>query len=139
MGKQNLFVILVTIEFSGQPCTFSDRFIAEESSSKDAKLPELTDAPTWFIDPIDGTTNFIHRFSHCCISIGLTVCKQLELGIIYNPTNGEMYSAVRGEGAFLNGKPIKTSGVESKCAPILVTNIYFFSPFRKQVLIIPCL
>lgn len=73
--------------------------------------PELTDAPTWFIDPIDGTTNFIHTFPQACISVGLTVCKEPVLGIIYNPVTSELYSAMKGKGAFLNGKPIHTSNV----------------------------
>lgn len=75
------------------------------------KMPEFTDAPTWFIDPIDGTLNFIHMFPQICISIGLTICKELVLGIIYNPLNSELYTAIKGEGAFLNGKPICTSKV----------------------------
>lgn len=75
------------------------------------KMPELTDAPTWFLDPIDGTINFMHLFPHFCISVALTVCKELVLGIIYNPSNSELYTAIKGKGAFLNGKPIRTSKV----------------------------
>lgn len=75
------------------------------------KMPELTDVPTWFLDPIDGTTNFIHTFPQTCISVGLTVCKEPVLGIIYNPITSELYSAINGEGAFLNGKRICTSKV----------------------------
>lgn len=87
------------------------RIIAEEMMSMKKEEPELTDAPTWFIDPIDGTTNFIHTFPQACISVGLTVCKEPVLGIIYNPVTSELYSAMKGKGAFLNGKPIHTSNV----------------------------
>lgn len=73
--------------------------------------PELTDAPTWFIDPLDGTTNFIHTFPQICISVGLMVRKEPILGIIYNPITSEFYSAIKGEGAFLNGKRIRASNV----------------------------
>ncbi|XP_012536424.1 inositol-phosphate phosphatase [Monomorium pharaonis] len=86
------------------------KIIAEETTSME-KMPELTDAPTWFLDPIDGTVNFIHSFPHVCISLALTVCKELVLGIIYNPLNSELYSAIKGQGAFLNEKPIRTSKV----------------------------
>jgi fructose-1,6-bisphosphatase/inositol monophosphatase family enzyme len=87
------------------------RIIAEEMTAAMEKMPELTDAPTWFLDPIDGTTNFIHSFPNVCISLALTIRKELVLGIIYNPLNSELYSAIKGQGAFLNGKPIRTSNV----------------------------
>lgn len=90
------------------------RFIGEETVSCSNSLPELTDAPTWFIDPIDGTTNFVHSFPHTCISIALAVNKQLEIGIIYNPVLEQLFTARKGHGAFLNQKPIKSSNVEGE-------------------------
>lgn len=86
------------------------RFIAEESTGKD--LPELTDAPTWIIDPIDGTVNFIHGFPHTCVVIGLAVKKEMVLGIVYNPILEQLFTARKGRGAFLNGKPIHVSKVQ---------------------------
>lgn len=50
----------------------SHKFIGEEESSE-GKRPELTDAPTWIIDPVDGTMNFVHSFPHSCISVALLV------------------------------------------------------------------
>lgn len=73
--------------------------------------PVLTDKPTWIIDPIDGTVNFVNSFPQTCISVALAVCKELVVGIIYNPMFSELYTAVKGQGAFLNEKPIKTSCV----------------------------
>ncbi|XP_050458673.1 uncharacterized protein LOC126855247 isoform X2 [Cataglyphis hispanica] len=87
------------------------KIIAEETVNTMQEMPELTDAPTWFLDPIDGTVNFVHRFPQNCISIGLTVCKEPVLGIIYNPVFSELYTAIKGQGAFLNGKRIHTSKV----------------------------
>lgn len=84
------------------------------------EMPELTDAPTWLIDPIDGTLNFIHTFPQSCISVGLTVRKELVLGIIYNPLSSELYTAIKGEGAFLNGKPIRTSNVTGNTHVLLL-------------------
>ncbi|KYN30529.1 Inositol monophosphatase 2 [Trachymyrmex septentrionalis] len=87
----------------------SHKFIGEETAAKEGCLPQLTNDPTWIIDPIDGTTNFVHRFPHTCISLALLVNKKVEIGIIYNPLMGQFFSARRHCGAFLNGKPIKTS------------------------------
>ncbi|XP_076663334.1 uncharacterized protein LOC143366281 [Andrena cerasifolii] len=86
------------------------RFIAEESTGKE--LPELTDDPTWIIDPIDGTTNFIHGFPHTCVVIGLAIKKEMVIGIVYNPVLEQLFTARKGRGAFLNGKPIKVSEVQ---------------------------
>lgn len=49
----------------------------EEGSAAQGSTDELTDAPTWMVDPLDGTTNFIHRQPNVCVSIGLTVGKQV--------------------------------------------------------------
>ncbi|KYM89328.1 Inositol monophosphatase 2 [Atta colombica] len=87
----------------------SHKFIGEETAAKEGCLPQLTNDPTWIIDPIDGTTNFVHRFPHTCISLALLVNKKVEIGIIYNPLMGQFFSARRHCGAFLNGKSIKTS------------------------------
>ncbi|BFF99169.1 proteoglycan 4 [Drosophila madeirensis] len=90
------------------------QFIGEEAISKtETGQVELTDEPTWIIDPIDGTMNYVHRFPYYCISVALVLNKRTEFGIVYNPPMDEMYTAHRGKGAFLNGEPIKTSGQQS--------------------------
>jgi len=82
--------------------TFPDhKFIGEESYAG-GERPDLTDAPTWIVDPIDGTTNFVHGFPFVCISIGFCVDKIPTVGVIYNPFLDQLYQAVRGHGAFLN-------------------------------------
>ncbi|KAG7198886.1 hypothetical protein KM043_015709 [Ampulex compressa] len=90
----------------------SHKFIAEETVARNRCQPDLTDDATWIIDPIDGTTNFVHHFPHTCISIALLVEKEIEIGIIYNPVLQQFFSAKKHRGAFLNGKPIKTSEVK---------------------------
>lgn len=72
-------------------------------------MPELTDDPTWMVDPIDGTTNFIHGLPYVAVSLGLCVNKRPVLGIVYNPILKEMARAVQGKGAFMNDKPIQVS------------------------------
>ena len=63
----------------------------------------------WFIDPLDGTTNFIHGVPHCAISIGLEREGKIVAGLIYNPANDEIFSAERGKGAFLNNRRIRVA------------------------------
>lgn len=89
-----------------------DRFIGEESASLSKAKPVLTDTPTWIIDPIDGTTNFVHGVPCIGISIGLAVKKEIVIGVIYNPVTNEFYSAIKGGGAFLNDNPIHSSKTE---------------------------
>ena len=82
-------------------------FIGEETvSSSESKKVNLTDSPTWIIDPVDGTTNFVHGYPFICISVGLSVKKDPILGIIYNPILNEMYWGIKGKGAFLNDKKL---------------------------------
>lgn len=87
------------------------RFIGEETTAEKNCLPKLTDEPTWIIDPIDGTTNFVHQFPHTCISLALIINKSIEIGIVYNPLMMQFFSAKRQKGAFLNGHRIKTSKI----------------------------
>lgn len=84
------------------------RFIGEESVASGGNCT-LTDAPTWIIDPIDGTLNFVHSFPHSCISIALFINSEPQIGIIYNPILEQLFTARKGKGAYLNGKPIQVS------------------------------
>ncbi|XP_014216445.1 inositol monophosphatase 1 [Copidosoma floridanum] len=86
------------------------KFIGEENTSETNHKVELTDAPTWIIDPVDGTMNFVHTMPHSCISIALYVGKIPEIGIVYNPMLEQLFTARRGRGAFHNGAPIRVSG-----------------------------
>lgn len=64
----------------------------------------------WIIDPLDGTTNYVHGFPYYCVSIALCVDRQVVVGVIYDPTRDEVFSAVAGGGAEFNGERIGTSG-----------------------------
>ncbi|XP_054162467.1 inositol monophosphatase 1-like [Oppia nitens] len=81
------------------------KFIGEESSSRVG----LTSEPTWIIDPIDGTMNFVHTFPFTCVSIGLTVDKIAVLGVVFSPFLSKLYTAMKGCGAYCNGRPISVS------------------------------
>ncbi|KAH7673301.1 inositol-phosphate phosphatase / L-galactose 1-phosphate phosphatase protein [Dioscorea alata] len=82
------------------------KFIGEETSAVYGTA-ELTDDPTWIVDPLDGTTNFVHGFPFVCVSIGLTIGKVPSVGVVYNPIIDELFTGVHGQGAYLNGNPIK--------------------------------
>jgi fructose-1,6-bisphosphatase/inositol monophosphatase family enzyme len=83
-----------------------DAFIGEETSADDGQIPALTSDRTWICDPIDGTTNFVHRFPLSCVSIALYVDKQPVVGVAYCPAFKELFVAMRGHGTFLNGKRV---------------------------------
>ncbi|KAK1558234.1 hypothetical protein Q3G72_000032 [Acer saccharum] len=84
------------------------KFIGEETTAANGAT-ELTDEPTWIVDPLDGTTNFVHGFPFVCVSIGLTIGRIPTVGVVYNPIMDELFTGIRGQGAFLNGKPVKVS------------------------------
>ena len=92
----------------------------------------------WYVDPLDGTTNFAHGYPVFCVSIALARQDgQLEVGVLYDPTRDEMFAAARGGGAKLNGRPIHVSRTASLAQSLLGTgfpshkrhknpNIYFY-------------
>lgn len=96
------------------------KFIGEEAVSSGGKC-ELTDSPTWVIDPVDGTMNFVHGFPHSCISLGLLINKESVAGIIYNPILGQLFTAQKGKGAFCNGRPIHVSQVKELNKALITT------------------
>lgn len=69
----------------------------------------LTDEPTFILDPIDGTTNFIHNFPSYCISLGFALNKKPTVGVVYNPVTNQLFSAIKGQGAYLNGTKLPLS------------------------------
>ncbi|MEI6738039.1 MAG: inositol monophosphatase family protein, partial [Pseudomonadota bacterium] len=63
----------------------------------------------WIIDPLDGTTNFLHGFPQYCVSIALSVKGVVQHGVIFDPTRNDLFTASRGGGAFLNDRRIRVS------------------------------
>ena len=87
----------------------SSRMLSESQCG--SKAPE--GAPfTWIVDPLDGTTNFVHGVPFFCVSIALARGNDLLCAVIFDPNNGELFTAKRGSGAFLNGSRIRTSGTQ---------------------------
>jgi myo-inositol-1(or 4)-monophosphatase len=82
---------------------------------------------TWIIDPIDGTTNFIHGFPQYCISIAVQQRGQLAHAVIFDPTKNELYTASKGRGAFLNERRIRVT----RCAHLREALIGTGFPFKE--------
>jgi len=70
---------------------------------------------------VDGTTNFVHAWPEVAISIGLVISKEVVVGCIYNPCHDEMYTAIKGSGAFLNGQQIHVSNVKDFDKAVVIT------------------
>ncbi len=66
----------------------------------------------WIADPLDGTTNYVHRVPHFCVSLALERAGELVTAAVFDPISQECFTAVAGEGAWLNGQPIRTSDVD---------------------------
>ena len=101
-------------------------FLGEESPDADAHLEREF---LFIVDPIDGTTNFVKSIPHCGISVGLARRGEIVLGVIYDPYLDEMFSAERGKGAFLNGRPIHTSDVGLRDA----VSVFGTSPYYRDL------
>jgi len=76
---------------------------------------------TWIIDPLDGTTNYAHGYPCFSVSIALEHEGEIILGVVYDPMREEIFTAQKGEGAFLNGKQVRVSGVDTLLASLLAT------------------
>ena len=95
-------------------------FLGEEDP--EAKAGRVApDVPTWIVDPLDGTANYVHGVPAYCVSIGLMAGGDLVAGAIYDPRLDEMYTAAAGRGATLNGRPIRVSGVTELRSGLLST------------------
>jgi len=90
--------------------------LAEESG-----LNEGQTSNTWFVDPLDGTTNFAHRLGIFAVSIGFAFNQDMVLGVVLSPLTGELFSAVKGKGAELNGRPIHVSASQRVSDSLLAT------------------
>lgn len=96
-----------------------EKFVREQISQRfpqDSVLGEEGGGQTeaerlWIVDPIDGTANFARNIAHFCISLGVMVNGQLEAGAIYDPMLEELFLAGRGQGAWLNGRPLRVSNI----------------------------
>lgn len=90
------------------------QFLGEETG-----LQQMNTDSYWILDPVDGTTNLIHDYHHSVVSLALCQQNEIVLGIVYDPYHDEVFSAVKGEGSFLNGKPIHVSSAKKLSETII--------------------
>ncbi|MGD8378545.1 MAG: inositol monophosphatase family protein [Gammaproteobacteria bacterium] len=96
-------------------------FLAEESGGQG------NSDFVWIIDPLDGTTNYLHGFPAFCVSIALKIRDRVEHGVIYDPLRQELFTASRGEGAQLDGRRIRVAGLRGLEGALIGTGF----PFRE--------
>lgn len=104
LGAEKIILDKIQTTFPGHS------IITEESDNKDTSSDYR-----WIIDPLDGTTNFVHSFPFACVSIALEYKEEVVLAAVYNPFMKEYFYGEKGNGAFLNGQPIHVS--ENKTLP----------------------
>ena len=97
---------------------------AEESGKEHGKQGS---DHVWIIDPLDGTTNFIHGFPVYCVSIALAVKGKIEQAVIYDPTRNDLFTATKGRGAYMNDRRIRV-GKRSQLSDCLVSTGFPFRP-----------
>jgi len=99
------------------------RIVAEEGGGNSIKSECV-----WLVDPLDGTTNFAHGYPHFSVSIGL-LCEGIAVvGVVYDVMRNELFTVVRGAGAWLNGRPIRVSRTPTLDRSLLVTGF----PYDRQ-------
>ncbi len=110
----------------------SHDILAEESGA----LPSTAKSGVrWIIDPLDGTTNFAHQYPFYSVSIGVEEAGEIVCGAVYDPFREELFSGVRGHGAFLNGERIQTSDVDHLSHALIMTGFpYNFRDHIDQVM-----
>ncbi len=102
-------------------------FLGEEGPTAKTK-PGPAAPPTWIVDPIDGTTNYVHDFPFYCVSIGLQVAGEMVVGVVYDPRHQEMFCAAKEQGAWLGEQRLRTSTITSLNEALLATG---FPPDMK--------
>jgi myo-inositol-1(or 4)-monophosphatase len=101
-----------------------DEFVGEESTLDPTKIPPAKAKGRWIVDPLDGTTNYIHRFPVFCVSIGYEYQGRPQVAVIDVPMMGEVYSAVRGQGAYVNGRRMRVSSTTTVKDSLLATGFF---------------
>lgn len=97
-----------------------DSIISEERGSIKAK-----DSCMWYVDPLDGTINYVHGLPFFCVSLAYAEDGEMKLGVVYDPIRDECFKAERGKGAFLNGDPIEVSSSATLNESLLVTGFSY--------------
>jgi myo-inositol-1(or 4)-monophosphatase len=104
-----------------------DGLVAEEGSHTDP-----ASGRTWIVDPLDGTVNFLYGLRTWAVSIALEDSEGLAVGVVFDPVDGECFSARRGEGATLNGRPIRVNGCSELGRAMVATGFSYEAARRAE-------
>lgn len=104
-----------------------DGIVGEEGTEKSG-----TTGVVWYIDPIDGTTNYLYDIPAYAVSIGASVDGSMAAGVVLNPAAGELYTASKGGGAFRNGEPIGASTCDDLGAALVATGFGYLAERRRH-------
>lgn len=105
-------------------------FLAEESD--DLGKVDIYHGEFFVIDPIDGTSNFIHNLKHSAISVGYVKDGEVVLGVVYNPYTKDFYSAIKGQGAYLNAENISVNNLSVKNGLVGYGTACYYDDLRQQ-------
>lgn len=108
-----------------------DELVGEESTLDSTKIQASRAKGRWIVDPLDGTTNYIHRFPIFCVSIGYEFEGKMQMAVIDVPILGEVYTAIRGQGAYVNGRKMQVSETDTIKDSLLATG--FFSEHEENL------
>ncbi len=86
----------------------------------------------WIIDPLDGTTNYAHSYPCFCASVGLEINGEIAAGVVYNPMLEELFTSIKGNGAYLNGKRLKVSAIGVIGKSLLATGFPYDIKYSKE-------
>jgi myo-inositol-1(or 4)-monophosphatase len=100
-------------------------FPEHEYLGEEGAKTQTTSGIRWIVDPIDGTLNFAHGLPIWCISIGVEVGGSIACGVIYDPNRNELFTAMQGRGAHLNGEPIHVSKITDPARSLFVTGFAY--------------
>jgi myo-inositol-1(or 4)-monophosphatase len=101
--------------------TIRGRFPGHDIVTEEQHLEQTGSSHVWFVDPLDGTTNYAHGYPFFCCSVGLAVEGTLVAGAVYDPLREELFTGARGAGAALNGRPLRVSTATELLRSLLVT------------------
>ncbi len=98
-----------------------ERYSSYDILTEESRIKEKGNQYKWIIDPLDGTTNYVHGYPRYCVSIALEKNGEVVLGVVYDPVPDELFLAEKGEGATLNGRKISVSKIDKLDKSLLAT------------------
>ncbi|MBP1155785.1 MULTISPECIES: inositol monophosphatase family protein [unclassified Paenibacillus] len=113
--------------FLGEEETYLSSRPIQEVLEGAADIPFL-----WIVDPIDGTTNYVHGIPGFTVSIALACHGELVIGVVYDPSRDELFSAEKGKGTYLNGKSVKVSNAEHAAQCVIATGLMSSPEYREM-------